>query len=87
MLLLELTLRLAKKPKLSLTREVAADRLFDSVSPYHILMAETLLDQLWEEGVVINMGEHQNYRYKITEKGEHYLQKLLVYNNLQGVRK
>jgi predicted transcriptional regulator len=72
---------------LSLTREKVAHLMFHSTSPYNVFVAEEVLDELWDLGVLCNMGEFHKYAYKLTDKGNEYLKKLLVYNKLSGVRR
>lgn len=64
--------------RISLTR--AASELFDRNTPYDEVRAESILDDLWDEGIVICLGEFFLYDYNLTVKGHEYLKEFLGIN-------
>lgn len=61
---------------LSLTR--AAEIIYGYRSDFHAIRAEREMDELWDRGLCINLGEVKDYQYRITKKGHDHLQKLLA---------
>lgn len=51
--------------------------LYGRSLPYDEVRAEALLDELWDEGIVICLGEFFCYDYNLTTKGHDHLKELL----------
>lgn len=64
------------KADLSLTR--AATIVFGTTGPYDLARVETTLNSLWDEGVCVNRGQFEDYKYRITDKGVHLVEKNLL---------
>lgn len=52
-------------------KEVAA-HLFKTTNSHHVLVAEELLDEMWDLELCTNMGEFHDYKYRITDIGEQF---------------
>lgn len=64
------------KSDLSLTR--AATILFGTTQPYDLARAESALDSLQDEGICVNRGQFEDYKYRVTEKGTHVIEHNLI---------
>jgi len=60
---------------LSLTR--ITSELYGDVNPYNEARSEGIMDDLWDEGVVICRGDFFGYDYQLTKGGHEYIQNLL----------
>lgn len=52
--------------------------MFHDTRPYSLSVAEVFLDEMWSDGLCINLGEPNGYKYRITQDGLDYL-----HDNLQ----
>lgn len=57
---------------IKVSREALSIALFKTVGRGALEQAEQTADQLWDFGMVINLGEFEDYRYTTTEYGETY---------------
>lgn len=44
-------------------------KIFGDTNPFNVVRTEYLLDEMWELGFVVNLGEFQKYRWIRNEKG------------------
>lgn len=56
----------------------AAYIIFHYIRPYSLTQAEDFLDEMWTDGLCINLEEPNGYKYRITSDGLDYL-----HDNLQ----